>query len=133
MEEGGELGDGGAPGGVVIAEVAGVEADGVGEAGGVLPFDGAQGGLMPGGEGGVEVPVGGAGADGDEAGDAGGGGAVEDGGEVAAVGEGFEVAVGVEEHGGMQNLEVRMQNSGESRKVKAEGEKRDGETGRMKR
>jgi hypothetical protein len=117
LKEGGELGDGGVPGGVVVAEVAGVEADGVGEAGGVLPFDGAQGGLMLRGEGGVEVPVGGAGADGDEAGDAGGGGAVEDGGEVAAVGEGFEVAVGVEEHeakmedGRVPNVEFRGQHA----------------------
>ena len=76
------------------------------------------------GEGGVEVPVGGAGADGDEAGDAGRGGAVEDAGDVAALGEVFEVAVGVEEHG------VRIENS----KLKiAEWRRVDGNGWRKKR
>jgi hypothetical protein len=52
-----------------------------------------------GSEVGVEGPIVGAGADGDDAGDASSGGAVEHGGEVAAAGEFGEVAMGVDEHG----------------------------------
>jgi len=64
------------------------------EANGVIDVTG-----MGGGEVGVERPIFGAGADGDDAGDASGGGAVEHGGEIPAAGGFGEMAMGVDEHG----------------------------------
>jgi hypothetical protein len=68
----------------IFVNIAGMEANGVVHAVGV-----------GGGEGGVEFPIVGAGANGDDAGDADSGGAVEHGGEIAAAGEISEMAMGV--------------------------------------